>query len=109
MQQLHCKKCGCEFSGPLASNAMYLCPKCKEYVNCLCEYGFGPIVPCSIFLGDREIARIIPIDGEKIDTISSDKLSRSDFAKAVYNIEKEYGFKEFEITDDKDRIKTKSK
>lgn len=55
-----------------------------------------------------EIA-IISIDGEKIDTISSDKLSRSDFAKAVYNIEKEYGFKEFEITDDKDRIKTKSK
>ncbi|SES92839.1 MULTISPECIES: hypothetical protein [unclassified Pseudobutyrivibrio] len=58
MQQLRCKKCGCEFSGPLASNAMYLCPKCKEYVNCLCEYGFGPIVPCSIFLGEEEIARI---------------------------------------------------
>ncbi|SCZ77382.1 hypothetical protein SAMN02910350_00707 [Pseudobutyrivibrio xylanivorans] len=58
MEQLHCKKCGCEFSGAIAGNAIYLCPKCKEYVSCICDYGFGPITPCSIFLGEKEIARI---------------------------------------------------
>ncbi|MBO6129409.1 MAG: hypothetical protein J6P79_11005 [Pseudobutyrivibrio sp.] len=59
MEKLECKTCGNTFSSPAAGNAIYLCPKCKAYVSCICDYGFGPITPCSIFLGEEEIATII--------------------------------------------------
>ena len=49
MEQLHCKNCGCEFSGAIAGTAIYLCPKCKEYVSCICDYGFGPITHALFF------------------------------------------------------------
>lgn len=43
MEKLECKTCGNTFSSLAAGNAIYLCPKCKAYVSCICDYGFGPI------------------------------------------------------------------
>ena len=62
MENLECKTCGNTFLGPVAGNAIYLCPKCNAYVSCLCDYGFGPIAPCSVFIGEEEIAQIIVAD-----------------------------------------------
>ena len=58
MHQLECKHCGYSYSAPITGNDIYLCPKCKTYISCLCDYGFGPIVPCNIFLGENIIATI---------------------------------------------------
>lgn len=58
MHQLECKKCGYSYSAPIIANDIYICPKCNSYVGCLCDYGFGPIVPCIIFHGDKEVAKI---------------------------------------------------
>lgn len=52
-----CDRCGYAYEAKCnAPNIIYLCPKCFNYVGCECEYGVGPIVPCSILLTDmREL------------------------------------------------------
>ena len=35
------------------------CPRCQRHLITECEYGFGPITPCTIYLGEKEIARIV--------------------------------------------------
>ena len=57
-QNVKCKNCRFEYSAPIATNALYMCPECHAYAACSCEYGFGPITPCTVFLGDKAIARI---------------------------------------------------
>lgn len=52
-----CDRCGYAYEAKCnVPNIIYLCPKCFNYVGCECEYGVGPIVPCSILLTDmREL------------------------------------------------------
>lgn len=37
---------------------LYICPNCFSCAGYICEYGFGPITPCKILLGDKEIGII---------------------------------------------------
>ena len=58
MNQLKCNNCKYTYSAPTTANDIYICPKCHKYVGCLCEYGFGSITPCCIFVGEKEVAKI---------------------------------------------------
>ena len=57
-KNVKCRKCEREYLVPLRANFMFFCPECKEYNGCECDYGFGPITPCAIFVGDKEIGKI---------------------------------------------------
>lgn len=68
-----CDRCGYAYEAKCnAPNIIYLCPKCFNYVGCECEYGFGPIVPCSILLGGKKIAEIVYNDSNGYRLISSE-------------------------------------
>ena len=68
-----CDRCGYAYEAKCTSpNIIYLCPICLNYVGCECEYGFGPIVPCSILLGGKQIAEIVYNDSNGYRLISSE-------------------------------------
>lgn len=58
MYHCNCKKCGAKYDAPTTGNTLYICPYCFEYVSSLSDYGFGPITPCEIMLGDKQIGVI---------------------------------------------------
>ena len=58
-KKIVCNKCKKEYKIPLSANFMYFCPACREYNGCECEYGFGPIAPCGIYLGEKLIGQIL--------------------------------------------------
>ncbi len=73
MSKRICDKCGYAYEVNCnAANIIYLCPKCINYVGCECEYGFGPIVPCSILFGGKKIAEIVYRDSHDYRLISSE-------------------------------------
>ena len=61
-KSITCKYCGSDYRTPTSANFIYFCPQCHKYNGFECEKGYGPITPCHIYLGDRQIARI---EGDK--------------------------------------------
>lgn len=57
-----CKCCSREFEHGNSGNMIIFCPYCKKSAGAVSDYGFGPIVPCDIYLGDKIIARITSMD-----------------------------------------------
>lgn len=51
----NCKECGHEIQYVPRANFIIFCPACLKYAFLQCEYGYGPVVPCQIYLGDKEI------------------------------------------------------
>ena len=51
-----CKRCNKEFEHGVSGNMIIFCPYCKKSTGSVSEYGFGPIVPCDIYLGEKIIA-----------------------------------------------------
>lgn len=37
---------------------VYICSKCLQYVGSVSEYGYGPIVPCDIYVGENVVGTI---------------------------------------------------
>lgn len=62
-----CKECGCEVKIPKypLGNVVVICPKCHKYIGSVSDYGHGPIVPCDVFVGEKNIGQIreAPADG----------------------------------------------
>ena len=46
------------FNINLSANLIVICTKCKCGIYSECEYGYGPITPCDIYLGDERAGRI---------------------------------------------------
>lgn len=53
-----CQHCNTEFEYEISGNFIVFCPHCRKCVLVECEYGYGPVVPCNIFLGKEEIATV---------------------------------------------------
>lgn len=51
-----CIRCNREFEHANTGNMIIYCPYCKKSTGSVSDYGFGPIVPCDIYLGDKVIA-----------------------------------------------------
>ena len=58
LDSVRCKECSCEINFAPCANFVVLCPGCLKYSYIECEYGYGPVVPCSIFLGEKEIGTV---------------------------------------------------
>ena len=82
-----CKECGKTYFSRSTTNTIFMCPECYAYNRCICDYGFGPIAPCDILLGDREVGSILRGDNS--------------YSLAVYGTKKtirlQKGYKELEI------------
>lgn len=58
LHQKTCKHCGQAFDYDISGNDIYFCPYCKKATDCVCDYGFGPITPCTVWLGPEPVAEI---------------------------------------------------
>lgn len=41
------------------ANFIVICSNCKRKIYFECEYGYGPVTPCSILLGQKRIAKVV--------------------------------------------------
>ncbi len=57
-KEIVCGSCKTEYFIPISANFMYFCPKCREFIGYECEYGFAPITPCRIYLGEKLIGQL---------------------------------------------------
>ena len=55
---LKCNNCGKEFKHGISGNMIVFCPFCKKSAGSISDYGFGLIVPCDVYLGEKIIASI---------------------------------------------------
>ncbi len=55
MIEIHCKCCGIKYEVEGCANFMTFCPDCNSTNFMECEYGYGPVVPCRIYHGDKVI------------------------------------------------------
>ena len=62
-KKIVCKNCKTEYTIPLSANFISFCPTCKELNGIECEYGFAPITPCEIYLGEKQIGRLLGSGG----------------------------------------------
>lgn len=53
-----CRRCGAEYQYTNFANIITFCPECRKMDMLQCEYGYGPVVPCRICLGDKTIGVI---------------------------------------------------
>lgn len=53
-----CAHCGNKYKYEAAANFMAFCPRCKKSDASECEYGYGPITPCKIYLGGETIGEV---------------------------------------------------
>ena len=64
---LECIYCDTKFSVGKQpySNLIAICPCCKRQIYGECEYGFGPVTPCQIYLGE-EVVGVVESDDSNI-------------------------------------------
>lgn len=53
LKNLECIYCNAKFSVEIYANFSVICPCCKRSIYLECEYGFGPVTPCQIYLGEK--------------------------------------------------------
>lgn len=85
MRTITCKKCGQTYEIGLSANFIAICPQCKISIGCECEYGFGPITPCEIYAGSKEIAKITGGTPYRLD--SDDLDIHAELEKGYTNLE----------------------
>lgn len=53
-----CSSCAGAYEYEGFANLIAFCPHCHSCDLFLCDYGFGPVVPCRIYLGNEVIATV---------------------------------------------------
>ncbi|MDE6063125.1 MAG: hypothetical protein K2G20_00845, partial [Lachnospiraceae bacterium] len=53
IKDLTCIYCDTTFSVETCANFTVICPCCKRSIYLECEYGYGPVTPCRIYLGSE--------------------------------------------------------
>ena len=53
-----CKSCNSEYQYEGYANLITFCPNCHKHDFLECEYGYGPVVPCRIYLGSEVIGMV---------------------------------------------------
>lgn len=51
-----CRNCNKDFEHGISGNMILFCPYCRKCAGSISDYGFGPITPCDVYLGNRIIA-----------------------------------------------------
>ena len=64
LKDMSCIYCDTKFSVETYANYSVICPCCKRNIFLECEYGYGPVTPCRIYLGS-ETAGIVESEGNR--------------------------------------------
>ncbi len=59
-----CRHCGAEYQYANYANVITFCPECRRQDQLICEYGYGPVAPCRIYLGS-EIIGLVTYDNRE--------------------------------------------
>lgn len=81
MSKFYCKTCDRFYNLKAGPNYLVVCPFCKEYVGSESDYGFGPIAPCTVSIGEEVFGEILPVDGY---TLVSEKFHVREWARGGY-------------------------
>lgn len=85
-----CGKCTFEYEYEGFANLITFCPNCNNYDFLECEYGYGPVVPCRIYHGNKVVGMVTyNEDSEKRYRIDSDifnlhKVLEHSYLEALY-------------------------
>lgn len=71
-REIECKYCDNKISYIPSANFIIFCPQCKREIFLECEYGFGPVTPCQILLGEKKFATVKENNRKYILEIESD-------------------------------------
>lgn len=52
LKDLECIYCNTKFQVERCANFTVICPCCKRSIYLECEYGYGPVSPCRIYVGE---------------------------------------------------------
>ena len=55
LREIKCRYCDAKFSVQGSANFSVICSYCNRLIKLECEYGFGPVTPCRIYLGEQLI------------------------------------------------------
>ena len=58
MKEILCRECRQAIQYTPCANFIVFCPHCLQYTFLECEYGYGSVVPCYIYMGEKEIGII---------------------------------------------------
>lgn len=72
-QEIECKYCDSKISYIPSANFIVFCPQCKQEIFLECEYGFGPVTPCQILLGEKLLATVKTNNRKYILEMESDR------------------------------------
>lgn len=90
MFKRRCKKCSFEYEYEGFANLIVFCPNCNTYDYLECEYGYGPVVPCRIYHGNKEVGMITYDRGSKnkyridSDVFTLHKMLENTYLDALY-------------------------
>jgi len=59
MDSIRCKECDHEIYYKPCANFIMFCQKCLKYTYLECEFGYGSVAPCHIYLGKKKIGVVI--------------------------------------------------
>lgn len=62
MKTIECQYCNEISTYQSEANFIVFCPQCKRKIYLECEYGYGPVTPCSILLGCEKIGDVVVND-----------------------------------------------
>ena len=72
LQTNECHKCGKSYSYRNSANMIVFCPHCHHSDIVCCDFLFGPASPCSIDLGDKQVAILDTEEGGRYRLLSED-------------------------------------
>lgn len=55
---IECRYCDRKITFKTSANFNVFCPNCKRELLLECEYGFGPVTPCNIWIGEELFATV---------------------------------------------------
>ena len=72
VKTIKCSYCNSEWEQEICANSISFCPNCYKYDHIECEYGYGPVTPCTVYLGSEKVG-VITCGKNNIYRYNSDK------------------------------------
>ena len=79
----NCHKCGTEYEYDGYPNIMIFCPKCGHFDYMCCDFGFGPVAPCTICQGREVLGEVITRENDHC--LISEKFGLDQKLESRYN------------------------
>ena len=79
----NCHKCKAEYEYDEYPNIMLFCPKCGHFDYMCCDFGFGPMAPCTISQGREVLGEVVTKENDYY--LTSEKFKIEQKLNNLYN------------------------